>query len=80
MRWIVRWISRIRTDARDRELATFDIPDVRKFEQRTLGAGESVKLRERELDERRLGRKRGSTGTARNRGTAQKERRYDGER
>ena len=27
------------------ELATFDTPDVRKFEQRTLGAGESAKLR-----------------------------------
>jgi hypothetical protein len=50
MRWIVRRISRIRTDARDRELATFDISDVRKFEQRTLGAGESPKLRQCELD------------------------------
>ena len=80
MRWIVRWISRIRTDARDRELATFDIPDVRKFEQRTLGAGESAKLRECELDEWRLGRERGFIGAARDRGNAQKERRCDGER
>jgi hypothetical protein len=56
MRWIVRRISRIRTDARDRELATLDIPDVRKFEQRALGAGESVKLRYCEVDEWRVKR------------------------
>ena len=80
MRWIVRWISRIRTDARDRELATFDIPDVRKFEQRTLGAGESAKLRLCELDEWRLGREHGFIGAARDRGNAHKERRRDGER
>jgi hypothetical protein len=76
---VVARIQRRGAGAGNREFGASDIAPVGELEQRALGAGESVKLRQRELDEWRLGRERGFIGGARDRGDAQKERRDDGE-
>jgi hypothetical protein len=77
---VVARIQRLGARAGNREFAASDIALVGELEQRALRASETVKLRQRELDEWRLGRERGFIGAARDRGNAQKEGRDDGER